>query len=63
MPRIVRLLLALVFSTLYFAGIITGILGIILLIAGIIFFLTSFTGFCPIYWFLGFKGKGNGSHQ
>ena len=54
--RIARLLLAIVFIALYFTNLVSGALGLILLITGSIFFLNNFTGFCPIYWILGFKG-------
>lgn len=49
----IRTLIALLLAALYFAGIVPGIAGSILLVAAIIFLLTSFTGFCPIYTLLG----------
>lgn len=48
--RIVRLVIVTVIVTLYFAKVINGIPAIILIIAAIIFTLTSLTGFCPLYW-------------
>lgn len=51
--RIIRLLLAAVFAYLYFGGIVTGTAGIILLILGAVFVLTSLVGFCPIYSLVG----------
>lgn len=47
--RVVRLLLAAVFSILYITQTVTGIFGIILLILGGVFILTSFISFCPLY--------------
>lgn len=47
--RIIRILLAGLFAYLYFGGIVTGTWGIILVVLGGVFVLTSFIGFCPIY--------------
>lgn len=47
--KIIRLILAIVFAVLYFAKIITGTLGIILIIIAVIFLVTSLVGFCPLY--------------
>ncbi len=47
--KVVRILLAIVFGALYFTGTVTGILGIILVILGAVFLLTSFVSFCPLY--------------
>lgn len=47
--RIIRLMIAAIIGILYFTNYLTGTLGIILLIVGAIFLLTSFTGFCPLY--------------
>ena len=47
--RIVRLILAAVFGILYFTGIVTGTVGLILVILGGIFLLTSVISFCPLY--------------
>lgn len=49
MDKIIRILLAIVISVLYFANIVTGTIGVILLILGGIFLLTSFISFCPLY--------------
>ena len=54
--RIVRMAVAMVFVVLYFGHIVSPVLGLVLLISGIIFLATSFTGFCPIYWMLGIRG-------
>ena len=47
--RIVRVLIAALFAYLYFGGIVTGALGIILLVLGAVFLLTSIVAFCPLY--------------
>jgi hypothetical protein len=47
--RMIRILLAAVFAILYFTGTVTGVLGIVLLIFGGVFILTSLVGFCPLY--------------
>lgn len=47
--KTIRILLAVVIAVLYFTNVITGTLGILLLIFGAIFLLTSFISFCPLY--------------
>ena len=47
--RIVRVVVAALFAYLYFAGIVTGELGIVLVVLGAVFVLTSVVSFCPIY--------------
>ena len=47
--RIVRLVVAIIFAYLYFSGTVAGALGIILLILGAVFLVTSLTSFCPLY--------------
>jgi hypothetical protein len=47
--RIVRVVIAAVFAYLYFGGIVTGTVGIVLLILGGVFLLTSVIAFCPLY--------------
>lgn len=47
--RIIRLLVAAVFVYLYYSGIVAGTGGIILLVIGIVFLLTSLVGLCPLY--------------
>lgn len=46
---IVRIVLAVLFGALYFSGTVTGILGLILMVLAIVFLLTSFIRFCPLY--------------
>jgi hypothetical protein len=47
--RIVRVVLAALFGYLYFAGIATGALGIVLVVLGVVFLFTSVVSFCPLY--------------
>jgi hypothetical protein len=47
--RILRVIIAALFAYLYFSGIVTGILGIILIVLGAVFVLTSIMAFCPLY--------------
>ena len=56
--RVLRVLLAVVFAVLFFTKVVTGTLGIILLVLGVVFLLTSVVSFCPIYYTLGLSSKG-----
>ncbi|MCK0108166.1 DUF2892 domain-containing protein [Flavobacteriaceae bacterium S0825] len=47
--RIIRIIIAAIVGILYFTGIISGILGLILIILAGIFVLTSLISFCPLY--------------
>ena len=47
--RTVRTILAVVISILYFTNQITGVAAIILGIFAVVFLLTSFMSFCPLY--------------
>lgn len=51
--RLVRILLAVVFAILYFTKTVEGTFGIVLLVLGAVFLLTSFISFCPLYTILG----------
>lgn len=51
--RIIRLLIAAVIAVLYFTNILTGTLGIVLMVFAGIFTLTSLVGFCPLYKLVG----------
>ena len=62
LDRGLRIIIAIVASIFYFGGAMTGILGTIVLVLSIIFLITGFVGFCPIYAPLGLssvmkKGK------
>lgn len=47
--KVIRIIIAVVIAGLYFTDVITGTLGIILLILAGVFVLTSLIGFCPLY--------------
>ncbi len=47
--RVIRVIVAAVFAYLYFGGVVTGTLGIILLVLGVVFLATSAISFCPLY--------------
>ncbi|WP_299121846.1 DUF2892 domain-containing protein [uncultured Winogradskyella sp.] len=53
--RVIRLIIAAIVGVLYFKEIITGTLGVILLILAGIFVLTSLISFCPLYAPFGLK--------
>jgi uncharacterized membrane protein YtjA (UPF0391 family) len=53
--KMIRVVLALVFGYLYFGGIVTGTLGLVLVIFGVVFLLTSLVSFCPLYTLIGVK--------
>lgn len=47
--RLIRVIIAIVVTILFFTEAITGVLGIILLVLSGIFVLTSIISFCPLY--------------
>jgi hypothetical protein len=47
--RIIRVIIAATLTTLYFMGILTGTLGLVLIGLSVIFVLTSLVSFCPLY--------------
>jgi hypothetical protein len=47
--RVIRILVAVVVVVLYFTGVLSGTLAIILLALSAVFVLTSLLGFCPLY--------------
>lgn len=51
--RIIRSVIAIVIAGLYFTGTISGTLGIVLLVLAVVFLLTSFVSFCPLYTLVG----------
>ncbi|MCX6308770.1 MAG: DUF2892 domain-containing protein [Bacteroidia bacterium] len=48
--KTVRIVLALVAVVLFFTHVVSGVLGIVLLVVAGIFVLTSLLSFCPLYW-------------
>jgi hypothetical protein len=53
--RVIRTIVAVVFAVLYFTNVITGTLGIVLMVLAAIFLLTSLISFCPLYAPFGIK--------
>lgn len=53
--RVIRVILAAIFAFLYFNGTVTGTAGIVLLVLGAVFALTSLVSFCPLYTLLGLR--------
>jgi hypothetical protein len=51
--KIIRLTIALVLGALYFAEIVTGTLGIVLLVIAAVMILTALSGFCALYTLFG----------
>lgn len=47
--KAIRILIALVIAGLYFTNMISGTLAIVLMIFAVIFIITSFMSFCPLY--------------
>jgi len=53
--KIIRILIALVIGVLYYTGTISGTVALVLGAFAIIFLLTSFISFCPLYVPFGFS--------
>lgn len=49
----IRILIAAAVLILYFMNIISGTIGIVLMIFAVVFVITSFMSFCPLYTLLG----------
>lgn len=47
--RIIRLVIAAIITALYFTNVVSGTLGIVLLVLAGVFVLTSIISFCPLY--------------
>ncbi|MFN8286655.1 MAG: DUF2892 domain-containing protein [Chitinophagales bacterium] len=47
--KIIRLVIAAVITALYFTNVISGVLGIVLVVLAAVFVLTSVISFCPLY--------------
>ena len=55
--KVIRILIAVVVAVLFFTHVISGTLGIILLIVAGIFVVTSLISFCPLYLPFGLSTK------
>ena len=47
--RVIRIIVAAIIAGLYFTNVITGTLGIVLMVLAGVFVLTSIVSFCPLY--------------
>ena len=47
--KVIRILIAVVIAILFYTNVITGLLGIILMVLGAIFVVTSLISVCPLY--------------
>ncbi len=47
--KTIRIIAAIIFAVLYLTGVVTGTFGIVLLVLGSVFLLTSMIGSCPLY--------------
>ena len=61
--KIVRLIVAVIIFILYWQGIISGTLGIVLMVFAAIFLITSFVSFCPLYPLLGINTRGKNKEE
>jgi len=53
--KVIRLIAAAIIAVLYFTHVISGTLGIVLLVVAGVLVITSFVGLCPLYMVLGFN--------
>lgn len=51
--RLIRILIAAVVITLSYMNIISGVVGIVLIVLSVVFLLTSIVSFCPLYTIFG----------
>jgi hypothetical protein len=55
--RIIRVLISAIIATLYLTNVISGTVGITLLVLAGVFLLTSIFSFCPLYYLFGFSTR------
>ncbi len=55
--KVIRILLAVAIGALYFTDVISGTVAFILLVLAIVFIVTSFISFCPLYLPFGLSTK------
>lgn len=48
--KAIRIVLGILLGVLYFTNVISGVLGIVLMVVAGVFILTSLISYCPIYW-------------
>jgi hypothetical protein len=47
--KLIRYFIAIIFVTMYFGGYVTGTLGIVFLVLGVVFAVTALLGWCALY--------------
>jgi hypothetical protein len=47
--RVIRIVVSLVLAVLYFTEIVTGTLGIVVIVGSVVLLITSFVGICGLY--------------
>ena len=47
--RMIRIIIAVIIGILYYTGVVSGTVAIVLMVIGGIFLLTGFINFCPLY--------------
>jgi hypothetical protein len=55
--KLVRLFIAIILTVLTYTGMVTGTLAYVLLALAVVFVLTSFIGFCPLYFPFGINTR------
>jgi hypothetical protein len=55
--RIVRIVLAAAVAVLYFTGLISGVIAIVLGVLAVVFAITSIVGVCPLYLLFGISSR------
>lgn len=53
LDKTIRIVVALIIGILFFTKVITGTLGIVLLVLAVVFLITSLVSFCPLYTLVG----------
>ena len=53
LDKSIRIIVAVIITSLYFTKVISGTLAIVLLIFAVVFLITSFISFCPLYTLIG----------
>nr|WP_255610461.1 DUF2892 domain-containing protein [Robertkochia sp. 3YJGBD-33] len=53
--KLIRVVISFIIAVLYYYNIISGIMGIVLMVGAIILLLTSLFRFCPIYKLIGYS--------
>ena len=59
LDKAIRIIITIVFATLYITKTVEGTLGMILLVLGGVFLLTSIINFCPLYAIFGWSTTKN----